>query len=104
MILIIKIHLIRFINSYLEILGSYDEEKLLKDLFDNYASVVRPALNDKDTVNVTLGLSLSQIINVVSFCQFFFSINILLVLSYYCIFKAVKHFSKKSHYRCLTGS
>ena len=43
----------------------------MSELFDNYTSVARPALNDKDAVNVTLGLSLSQIINVVSFSQVF---------------------------------
>ena len=90
--------------SYLEILTSYDEEKLLSYLFDNYASAARPALNDTDTVNVTLGLSLSQIIDVVRLCQIF---SVLASFWFYLIIlslKPVDYFSNKSHYRCLAGS
>ncbi|XP_057306708.1 neuronal acetylcholine receptor subunit alpha-7-like [Hydractinia symbiolongicarpus] len=40
------------------------EDRLLADLFQNYNPAARPALNDTDTVNVTFGLTLSQIIDV----------------------------------------
>ena len=65
------IYFVFVICSYLEIPASYDEEKLLNYLFGNYTNAVRPALNDADTVNVTLGLSLSQIIDVVRICKVF---------------------------------
>jgi len=51
----------------LDILGSHasiSEESLLKKLFTGYNSNVRPVLNDTDTVNVTIGLTVSQIIDV----------------------------------------
>ena len=50
------IYFVFVICSYLEIPASYDEEKLLNYLFGNYTNAARPALNDADTVNVTLGL------------------------------------------------
>ena len=65
------IYFVFVICSYLEIPASYDEEKLLNYLFGNYTNAARPALNDADTVNVTLGLSLSQIIDVVRICKVF---------------------------------
>ena len=84
------------ICSYLETLTSYDEEKLLSYLFDNYTSATRPALNDRDTVNVTLGLTLSQIIDVVRFCHVFFNISIFRIsLSYCYILKTGDYFSNK---------
>jgi hypothetical protein len=47
--------------------ASLDEERLLNDLFLNgYKKEMRPVLNDSDKVVVKIGLSLSQIINVVS--------------------------------------
>ena len=47
------------------------EERLLKDKFSLYVRAARPAITDKDTVNVTLGLTLSQIIDVVSASNIF---------------------------------
>ena len=47
--------------------GSYHEERLLKDLLlSGYRKDVRPVENDRDKVVVRMGLSLSQIIDVVS--------------------------------------
>lgn len=45
---------------------SKDEERLISDLFGNYTPAARPALKDNDTVTVMFGLTLSQIIDVVS--------------------------------------
>ena len=51
--------------------ASKAEERLLRDLFTNYTADARPALNDNDTVNVTIGMTLNQIIDVVSVILFF---------------------------------
>ena len=53
------------------VVTSPDEERLLEDKFSLYRSAARPAINDTDTVNVTLGLTLSQIIDVVSASNMF---------------------------------
>ncbi|XP_047140447.1 neuronal acetylcholine receptor subunit alpha-10 isoform X1 [Hydra vulgaris] len=41
-----------------------NEEKLHQDLFANYNPAVRPVVNDSDTVNVTFGLMLCQLVDV----------------------------------------
>ena len=47
--------------------GSYHEKRLLKDLLlSGYRKDMRPVKNDSDKVVVRMGLSLSQIIDVVS--------------------------------------
>ena len=46
--------------------ASKAEEELFKYLFTGYNSNVRPVLNDTDSVNVTIGLTVSQIIDIVS--------------------------------------
>ena len=40
------------------------ELRLIRKLFDNYTAFARPVKNDSDAINVTFGLSLSQIIDV----------------------------------------
>lgn len=52
--------------------ASYFEKKLLKELFIDYKKDMRPVLNDNDTVMVAIGLSLSQIIDVVSIVLFIY--------------------------------
>ena len=47
-------------------LTSEAEVDLLKHLFDGYNSDARPVLKDSDAVNVTLGITISQIVDVVS--------------------------------------
>lgn len=42
------------------------EKELLRDLFKDYDKDMRPVLNDNDTVTVKIGLSLHQIMDVVS--------------------------------------
>ena len=54
--------------------ASYFENQLLKDLFKNYNKDMRPVLDDNDTVIVTMGLSLHQIMDVVSILVFTLSI------------------------------
>ena len=46
--------------------ASYYEKKLLNDLFKDYKKNMRPVIHDTETINVTIGLSLNQIIDVVS--------------------------------------
>ena len=57
------------------VVGCLAENRLLKDKFSQYVNAARPAANDKDTVNVTLGLTLSQIIDVVSASNIFNSVD-----------------------------
>ena len=46
--------------------ASSSEKELLHDLFKDYDKDMRPVLNDNDTVTVKIGLSLHQIMDVVS--------------------------------------
>lgn len=47
-------------------LSSDAEVKLLGHLFDKYEPQARPVIKDSDPVTVTLGLTISQIVDVVS--------------------------------------
>ena len=47
------------------------EDRLFHRLFDKYNKDARPVLHDTDTVNVTFGMTLSQIVDVVSVQQLF---------------------------------
>ena len=68
--------------------GSETEDRLLKKLFENYNAAARPVRFDKDAVNVVFGLSMSQIVDVVSgnILDFIF-IEICFILDYYEIHK-----------------
>ncbi|XP_047139412.1 neuronal acetylcholine receptor subunit alpha-2 isoform X1 [Hydra vulgaris] len=57
-IILIVTYLFQFIES------SRDEERLLDDLFKTYNPAARPVLDDSESVNVTFGLTLRQIIDV----------------------------------------
>ena len=48
------------------VLGGYYEEKLISTLMKDYSKLARPVENNLDPVNIQLGLSLQQIIDVVS--------------------------------------
>jgi hypothetical protein len=59
-----------FITSISVSDGSYHEERLLKDLFSRVdTNDLRPVANDSDNVTVEIGLTLSQIIDVVSMLE-----------------------------------
>lgn len=59
-----------YIIFYISVLGSEDEERLVRDLFRGYNKLIRPVRNMSETVEVQFGLSFIQLINVVSI--FFF--------------------------------
>ena len=46
--------------------GNPHAKRLYDDLLSNYNRLIRPVLNDTDTLTVKLGLKLSQLIDVVS--------------------------------------
>jgi hypothetical protein len=46
--------------------GGVHQKRLLKKLFINYDSAERPVEKDTESLNVTLALSLQQIVDVVS--------------------------------------
>ena len=56
------------------------EYKLIRDLLRNYDSRIRPSMNASEALNVTFGLALAQIIDVVSQSSF----QSLLSLISYC--------------------
>ena len=68
-----KILLIIFIDNLImkSSLGDETEKKLVRKLFYDYEHVLRPSKHHKATLNVTFGLSLAQIIDVVVFFLFF---------------------------------
>lgn len=47
------------------VLGSEHETRLVAKLFEDYSSVVRPVADHREIVQVTVGLQLIQLINVV---------------------------------------
>ena len=47
------------------VLGSEHETRLVAKLFEDYSSVVRPVADHREVVQVTVGLQLIQLINVV---------------------------------------
>ena len=63
-----------------------DEERLFNHLFENYNPRLRPVLKKSEAVNVTFGISLHQIIDVVSL-QFR---AVLTVFFLSCAFSAVQ--------------
>ena len=46
--------------------GDENEYRLVRDLMRNYDSRIRPSRNSSEALNVTFGLALAQIIDVVS--------------------------------------
>ena len=56
----------KYFYRYLDVHTSIHEERLLEDLFNTYNSAARPTIKDNETVAVRFGLTLSQIIDVVS--------------------------------------
>ena len=62
-----KISVILITNDLIlnSVLGDKWERKLVNDLFRDYDSTVRPSVHHNDVLNVTFGLSLAQIIDVV---------------------------------------
>ena len=53
---------------FLETDGGEYERSLLQDLLRFYNSLERPVFNESDAVELQLGLTLQQIIDVVRFC------------------------------------
>lgn len=50
----------------LEVLGGHHEKRLLHDLLDHYNVLERPVVNESDPLQLSFGLTLMQIIDVVS--------------------------------------
>jgi Neurotransmitter-gated ion-channel ligand binding domain len=48
-------------------LGGYHEKRLLADILDPYNTLERPVVNESDPLQLSFGLTLMQIIDVVSF-------------------------------------
>lgn len=46
--------------------AGYNEKRLLHDLLDTYNTLERPVLNESDPLQLSFGLTLMQIIDVVS--------------------------------------
>ena len=58
--------LIEFLSFYLGAESGAHERRLLNDLMANYNKLERPVVNESDAVVLTFGLTLQQIIDVVS--------------------------------------
>jgi hypothetical protein len=65
-LLILKIPKIFKNNFFFIVNCSDEEEKLIKNLFKGYNKLIRPVKNSTDHVNITMDLTLLQLINVVS--------------------------------------
>lgn len=55
------------LNKFILVIGSEDEERLVRDLFRGYNKLIRPVQNMTQKVDVRFGLAFVQLINVVSF-------------------------------------
>lgn len=69
-------HPIFFFQISYKVIGSEDEERLVRDLFRGYNKLIRPVQNMTQTVDVRFGLAFVQLINVV--CIHHLSIKICL--------------------------
>jgi hypothetical protein len=57
------------------LLAGSHQKRLLEKLFRNHNVLERPVENESDTLTVSLGLAIQQIVNVVSISQLFFFIK-----------------------------
>lgn len=53
-------------NIFSDCLAGYHEKRLLHDLLDTYNTLERPVVNESDPLQLSFGLTLMQIIDVVS--------------------------------------
>lgn len=60
-----------FITNFCYVIGDDTEYKLIHKLFENYDSSIRPSFNHNITLNVTFGVALTQLIDVVNFLKNF---------------------------------
>jgi len=51
---------------FVMVLAGYHQKRLLEKLFRKYNKIERPVANDSSSLNVTVGLALQQIVDVVS--------------------------------------
>lgn len=56
----------RSLVAFPEIFGGYNEKRLLHKLLDHYNVLERPVVNESDPLQLSFGLTLMQIIDVVS--------------------------------------
>ena len=65
-----------YLFFYLQKKAGHDQRRLLDKLFKNYDPLERPVANDNDTLNVSVGLAIQQIVdvvkNLIKFCFFFY--------------------------------
>ena len=59
-----------------------DAKRLYDDLLSNYNRLIRPVINHTDKVTVKLGVSLSQLVELVSIIAFLISLLAVLVIDY----------------------
>lgn len=59
-------HSKEFNENFILVIGSEDEERLVRDLFRGYNKLIRPVQNMTQKVDVRFGLAFVQLINVVS--------------------------------------
>lgn len=57
--------------------GDPEAKRLYDDLLSNYNRLIRPVLNDNETLKVRLGLKLAQIVDVVSTTHFYYCVTFL---------------------------
>lgn len=69
-ITVIGIHMVS--QRDVMVAGNPDAKRLYDDLLSNYNRLIRPVSNNTQTVLVKLGLRLSQLIDLVSDCEFDF--------------------------------
>ena len=55
-----------FLISFAVCSAGYNEKRLLHDLLDPYNTLERPVVNESDPLQISFGLTLMQIIDVVS--------------------------------------
>jgi Neurotransmitter-gated ion-channel ligand binding domain len=59
-------HLPFFLPFFAACSAGYNEKRLLHDLLDSYNTLERPVVNESDPLQLSFGLTLMQIIDVVS--------------------------------------
>lgn len=57
-------------------MAGYHEKRLLHDLLDSYNTLERPVVNESDPLQLSFGLTLMQIIDVVSSAFLFLDLRV----------------------------
>lgn len=75
--------IIYFYNVFTDILAGAHEKRLLHHLLDTYNVLERPVVNESDPLQLSFGLTLMQIIDVVNIFFSYYIMNMAFMYQYF---------------------